>query len=87
MPNILVSMSEVVDQVVDQCPSCKVIISRNEDQLNLIRPQRTNCPYCGSNFDLRSRRASMKGIIHKLRCTHELNFQLRGPSPTLQNKN
>jgi predicted RNA-binding Zn-ribbon protein involved in translation (DUF1610 family) len=41
-----------------QCPSCKVVISRGGHEL---RPPRQSCPYCGSGFDYRSRRGSMKG--------------------------
>ena len=44
-----------------QCPSCKVVISRNsQDTHGLLKPQRQSCPYCGSRLDHReSRRPSL----------------------------
>ena len=61
MQHILITTSRRPSMATEdlQCPSCKVIISR-ETEPSIIRPQRSNCPYCGAHFDHRSRRASMK---------------------------
>ena len=61
MQHILITTSRRPSMATEdlQCPSCKVIISR-ETEPSIIRPQRSSCPYCGAHFDHRSRRASMK---------------------------
>ena len=57
-----------------QCPSCKVVISNNHENPQIIRPQRSNCPYCGSRLDLRGRSRRYKCITYMLNYKFFNNF-------------
>ena len=70
MQSILISMTNEDYQ----CPSCKVVISNNHENPQIIRPQRSNCPYCGSRFDLRGRSRRYKCITYMLNYKFFNNF-------------